>query len=75
MRQQLADHLRGPVVGWDERADADVVVGVHAGSLGYNPVGEKICIRIQSGRETRVIMNKAFCKEPDSSLPPTVLRR
>ena len=24
----------------------------------------------QSGRENRVIMNKAFCKEPDSSLPP-----
>ena len=29
VRQQLADHLRGPLVGGNDGADADVVVGVH----------------------------------------------
>jgi hypothetical protein len=54
MRQQLADHIRRPLVGGHDRADADVFVGLHGNILRYNDAA----------------MNKAFCKEPDSSLPP-----
>ena len=48
VRQQLPDHLWSAVVGGNERADADVDVGIHGQSVEYNPVSGKICIWTQS---------------------------
>ena len=41
-RQWLLD-LRAGVSG-NERADADVVVGIHGDGVEYNPVSGKICV-------------------------------
>ena len=66
----MPDHLCRAVIHGNERADADVVVGIHAPSVGYDVMREKIGAWTQSDLEVGVIMYKAPLKEPDSSLPP-----
>jgi hypothetical protein len=48
VRKQLPDHLCIAVASGNERADADVVVGIHGESVEYNPASGKICVWTQS---------------------------